>query len=70
MFGMINIGECYVMGNRETYENSIISKLKSWDLDYTEIENDNILKHVYDLYENGNMWYATMYCIYIMPVFI
>lgn len=41
------------INERKMCEDLIISKLKLWEISYRNIENDIVLKYVYDLYENG-----------------
>lgn len=41
------------MNPRATYEALIISKLNSWGYAYEKIENNTVLKNIYDLYKNG-----------------
>lgn len=37
----------------EIYKNFIISKLESWNCEYVKMEDDTVLKNVYDLYHNN-----------------
>lgn len=73
--GTIELWRGIIMDIRKLYETFIISKLEEWDILYIKIEDDHILKTVYDLYVNNKysncdneiyLHYAGLYAKYFV----